>query len=188
VAARSVFALEICLRLEPSAHEELRRVAYGREDQRRTPSEQWQQYARLSELLWAYETTWVRGCWEFFNEDAKAESTFADWKRSMHAAAERPRGPSTGLYRGAQLYMTFTLATLLRRGSPCEQALNARCSYPEQHLWLRSTFRNMVDTVRMLAPPAVVEDTLYLIPGASASGITEDELREPLFKHLRPIG
>jgi hypothetical protein len=187
VAARSVFALEICLRLDPSAHEELRRVAYGREDLRRTPTEQWQQYARLSELLWAYEAGWFRGCWEFFNEDYKAESTFADWKKSMNAAAERPRGPSTSLYRGSQLYMTFTLATLLRRGSPSEQAISARCNYSEQQLWLRTTFRDMVNTIRMVAPPAVVEDTLYLIPGASASGITEDELRDPLFKHLRPI-
>jgi hypothetical protein len=186
----SVFALELCLRMDHGAHEALRQLVWARKDTRLTYDEKWKQYARIADTLLAYEGLWVRGCWEFFEEMGRVTSTFADWKNSFNGAAgaQRPVGlQPEGFYRSESTFMSLTVVFLIDQGSPSEQQLRAFCNIPENRLWAKATFRQMCANLKMVAPSAIAEDVVYLIPGHGNAGLTLAELREPRFDYLRPI-
>ena len=96
----------------------------------------------------------------------------------------RPHGP----YRPEPRYMTFTMAMLLAQNSPADMAMRQLCNIPQPMLWNRSSFARILQGMRIVSFASVKSDVLYLIPGDDAWGLTLQDLSEPKFEYLRPIG
>jgi len=186
----SILALELCLRLEPGSEPRQRlHQLVARHPRQTSPGAKWELYRDVVGILNQNLHLAERGCWDFFDDDERAQRDFKMWSDGMITREGVRPGPSQqSAYRGGEtLYMTFTIALLLRRGSPCERTLAARCAIPESHLWARGTLRHVLQSITGVSFSSVRGDVLYLIPGNESWGLTASDLALPKFHYLRPI-
>jgi len=133
-----IFAMELCLQMRDD-----HLCAQLRDLVRSHPrsvgfSEKWELYRRVRELLAVNLALAVKGCWDFFDEDDKAQSDFKMWCDGLfteEGARDSPSG--TGDPHTDPRYMTFTMAFLLQAGAPSVETLSDRCEIPKARLWKR---------------------------------------------------
>lgn len=186
----SIVAVELCMRLEPgSAPRQHLHQLVRQHPQLTGPGEKWQLVRQVVEVLTGNMHLVEKGCWDFFDDDARAQRDFKMWSDGMITREGVRPGPSVrDAYRGGEpLYMTFTLALLLRQGSACERQLARHCAIPESNLWLRGTFTHVLRSITAVSFASVRADVLYLIPGDESWGLTATDLTQPKFHYLRPI-
>lgn len=189
---RSIFAYEICIPLQPGSplRSQLREtialappgVSY---------QGKWAMYRNLCDLLAPWVSIAVRGCWDFFDDDARAQKDFAMWTRGMTTREGARREPVPGYdpYRGEPLFLTCTMAFLLVQGSHTERQLKARCEVPEHALWRRDTFARLLECIPGINFSGVIADVAYVLPGTDDSwGLTAEDLTHQKFEYLRAIG
>ena len=145
---RSIFALEICLVLDPSTslQHDLRQLITTNSE-KLSYQRKWQIYQQASYALLSHRHLWHRGCWDFFDDDTKAQNDFRMWVNGMLTEEGARKSPS-GLpdpYRGQPRYMTFTIACLLVQNSDTELAMARVCKIPQAMLWHRSTFERVLE-------------------------------------------
>jgi hypothetical protein len=185
----SIFAFEICARFEPGGrlHSELRGLVTA------SPSgaslqQKWLFYKKaVSELLVAVPL-FQRGCWDYFDNDARAKADYDQWVAGMVTEeGARPTPSGDDPYRGSARYLTFTMAFLLVNGSPTDLAVRRLCDIPEARLWHRQTFQHILAGLGVLNFASIKSDVSYLIPRDVGWGLTDEDLAHPKFKYLRPI-
>ena len=188
MGARSILALELCLHFDEKLQGFLLDLV------RRAPArlrlqDQWQLYDHAARALIANRSLWSKGCWDFFDEDAKARGDFNMWVHGMVSREGARTVPSmtSEPYRAGPRFMTFTIAALLVHGSKSERSLAAVCDIPEPYLWHASTFERILSGLRYLNFASVEGSTLYLIPRDAAYTLTQEDLSHPKFEYLRPI-
>src|SRR4029079_9032259 len=105
--------------------------------------EKWVAYRNLESDLLANLERLERGCWADSTDDQKQKHDYAMWVHGMmtdETARTTPSG-SIDAYRGdAPRYLTFTIAFMVVQGTPADTALCALCNIPENRLWQRATF------------------------------------------------
>jgi hypothetical protein len=155
-----------------------------------TPQAKWRMYRDASQLLQGRLQQAVSGCWDFFDEDARALADFNMWSGGMTTLEGARRFPSGAPdpYRGEQRYMTFTLSLLLQHDTPSERAFAQACNVPEPDLWKRATFARLLGSLGMISFASVEADVIYVIPRDETFGLTAEDLRAPKFEYLRPLG
>jgi hypothetical protein len=188
--ASSFFSLELCMRIEPGATllDEMRTLILA-QNPTCTLNDKWQVAQRASSLLLANLHNADRGCWEYFDEEAKAKELWTDWSKVVETktgARTAPSGPIDP-YRGAPRYMTVTMAYLLVRDSPTDEKLRMACNVNDARLWKRETFTVILGSIPHMSFASVRGDTLYMIPGDDEWGLTDEDLADPKFKYLRKI-
>ncbi|MCC6646872.1 MAG: hypothetical protein IT374_15020 [Polyangiaceae bacterium] len=186
----SILAVELAVRMDraPRLH------AHLCENTRRalpaaSLQEKWDFYASCAGALRAELGAAERGCWDFFDDDARARKDFEMWKGGMttrEGAREAPSGEADP-YRGGVRYLTFTIAMLLVHGSSSERAMAAACEIPDAQLWRRASFARVLDAVRALSFASVYSDVAYLIPRDAGWALTSEDLAQEKFEYLRPI-
>jgi hypothetical protein len=186
----SIFALEICAPYQAGSpmHRDLRAIVQ-RQATANGFQQKWQVYRDAGQVLHAHVGTFVRGCWDFFDDDARALRDFEMWTNGMLTEEGSRRAPS-GLpdpYRGEARFMTFTMAFLLLQGSPTERGLAQRCMIPQEHLWRRSVFAHLLESIPYLNFASIKGDVMYLIPRDEDWGLTEADLQAEKFQYLRPV-
>ena len=187
---RSIFALEMCLIFDPSTslQHDLKQILTKRSE-KLSYQRKWHLYQAASQALLANHHLWHRGCWDFFDDDTKAQNDFRMWVNGM-LTEEGARKTPSGLpdpYRGQPRYMTFTMACLLVQGSGVERDMSRICEIPQARLWHKSTFEHLLQNLRWLNFAYIEADTMYLIPGDPGWGLTQHDLSETKFEYLRPI-
>src|SRR5690606_33662057 len=90
-------------------------------------------------------------------------------------------------YRGEPRYLTFTMAFLILKDSPCDLALRSLCDIPEAALWQKATFKRILDGLGVLNFASIVGDVAYLIPRDDGWGLTRADLTDPKFHYLRAL-
>jgi hypothetical protein len=185
----TLFAFEICARFEPNAplHDHLRRLITTHPPNA-TLQQKWGFYRQVVQTLQGAVPLFDRGCWDYFDNDAKAQASYEQWVGGMvseEGARTQPSGDDP--YRGGQKYMTFTMAFLLVQSSPTDMALRRVCDIPEPQLWQRHTFARILDGLAVLNFASIKSDVAYLIPRDTGWGLTQDDLAQPKFHYLRPI-
>ena len=186
----NIFALELCLRLEPndSLRERLRDLV-TRHPAATTSGAKWQLLRRVADLLLEHEQLFEKGCWDFFDDDDKALKDYHMWSYGMiseEGARKMPSGrPVAG--GGEPRYMTFTISLLLKADTPCARELGSLCDIRESDLWKKSTFVRILKGLSKVSFSAVKSDVLYLIPGEPEWGLTEADLQAEKFEYLRKI-
>jgi len=186
----SIFALELCLRLEPGSHlrDELHQLVMSH-PATTTPGRKWELLRSVAELLAENEDLYEMGCWDFFDTDAKALSDYDMWSNGMiteEGARELPSGVPDR-YGNEPRFMTFTIALLLMAETKCERELSQLCATPEDQLWKKATFVRILRGLTVVNFAFVKSDVLYLIPGEESWGLTVDDLKLPKFEYLRKI-
>jgi hypothetical protein len=186
----SVFALELCFRadLAPGLVTFLRQRL---KDQTPAMSRdaKWRFYRDLSAELVANLHVAERGCWDFFDDNARAKRDYDMWVGGM-TTREGARGqPSGGMnpYRAEPRYLTVTMSFLIHNGTPSERALAEACNVWETNLWQRATFAKLLTDIRMLSFASVRSDVVYLIPRDEGWELTPQDLTDPKFEYLRMI-
>lgn len=186
----SIFAIEICARL---VAESPLRAALAECVAAAPPAmslhQKWQQYARAGQILFDNLTLADRGCWDYFNDDARALSDFDMWTKGMttrEGVRSTPSG-SVDPYRGEPRYLTFTMALLLVQDSPSDRMLRQACDVPQPDLWKKASFARVLQGLGHLSWASVKSDVMYLIPRDDGWGLTAADLAQPKFEYLREM-
>lgn len=187
----SIFAMELCAPYQAGhqMHRDLAAIV-KRQAVVNGFQEKWQVYRDAAAVLHANVGSFVRGCWDFFDDDQRAQKDFAMWTNGMLTEEGSRRAPS-GLpdpYRGESRYLTFTMAFLLIQGTPTERTLAQRCTIPQEHLWRRDVFAHLLEGIAYLNFASVKGDVMYLLPRDEDWGLTEQDLTAEKFQYLRGIG
>ena len=186
----SIFAIEICARLVP---ESPLRAALAECVQKAPPAMslhgKWQQYTRAASLLADNLSLGERGCWDYFNDDARALHDFDMWTKGMLTKEGVRPGPSGSPdpYRGEPRYLTFTMALLMVQDSPSCRMMRQVCNVPEADLWKRDTFARVLRGMGHVSFASVKSDVLYLIPRDDGWGLTAQDLQHQKFEYLREM-
>ncbi len=188
--ASSFFSLELCLRIEPGSTllSDVRNLVLA-QPPTASLNDKWQVAARLSELLLANVHHAERGCWEYFDDETKAQELWKDWSKvveTKQGARTSPSGPIDP-YRGAPRWMTVTMAYLIVRDSPTDQHLRMVCNVSDARLWKRETFTVILSAIPQMSFASIRGDTMYMIPGDDEWGLTQEDLADAKFKYLRNI-
>ncbi len=185
----SIFALEVCAKFEPGGrlHNELRRHVTT-QPANTTLQQKWQFYQFvIGELVFALPLV-DRGCWDYFDDDARALRDYDQWVAGMVTEeGARPQPSGDDPYRGSGRYLTFTMAFLLANGSPTDLAVRQLCQIPENELWHRSTFHRILSGLGVLNFASIKSDVAYLIPRDVGWGLTDEDLAHEKFAYLRRI-
>jgi hypothetical protein len=184
----SIFAIELCLPLDPPVQRELRGLVRDHPE-RAGFQEKWALYRRAAALAIGNLEHAVRGCWDYFDDDARALRDYDMWVKGMtteEGARLEPSGQSDP-YRGSARFMTLTMAFLIVQNSPTDISMAALCSVPEPDLWKRATFARILNGMGALSFSSVKSDVIYVIPGEEGWGLTLEDLSASKFEYLRNI-
>lgn len=186
----SIFAIEICARLVP---ESPLRAALAECVTKAPPAMslhgKWQQYTRAASLLFDNLSLADRGCWDYFNDNARALRDYDMWTNGMltkEGVRPTPSG-NADPYRGEPRFLTFTMAFLILQDSPTDITLRQVCNVPQADLWKRATFARVLKGIGHISFASVKSDVLYLIPRDDGWGLTAQDLQHPKFEYLREI-
>ena len=185
----SLFALEICARFEHGGrlHTELHRLLSSA-DLNQSLQQKWLFYRSVVSELLVATPLYHRGCWDYFNEDAKAKASYEQWVGGMVSEEGARLAPSPDdPYRGPAHYLTFTMAFQIVAGSPTDDAVSELCAIPEERLWHRQTFQQILNGLGVLNFASIKSDVAYLIPRDVGWGLTLEDLADTKFDYLRTI-
>ncbi|WP_437682215.1 hypothetical protein [Sorangium sp. So ce131] len=186
----SIFAMEVCARMDPGSHlhRTLLESVQGR-CERMSLNQKWHQYRRAQMALLSSLHLVEKGCWDYFDDDARARKDFAMWTGGMTTEEGARRAPSgmPDVYRGQPRYLTFTMAFLLVQGSPTDRMLHTICNIPQARLWHRDVFGHLLQNLGHVSFASVASDVIYLIPRDDGWGLTPEDLLDPKFHYLRPL-
>ncbi len=186
----SIFALEISAPFQPGSPLHVGLCELVRNHPiAASLQEKWQIYRHATDLLLQWLPTFERGCWDFFDDDQRAQADFMMWCNGMFTEEGSRKQPSghPDPYRADPRYLTFTIALLLVQGTPTERLLAQRCNIPEQHLWRRDVFHHLIEGLPYVNFASVKGDVMYLIPRDGDWGLTAQDLGHEKFKYLRQI-
>ena len=189
----SIFALEVCLRLGPHSTlpSELRRLVVS-QPAASTYQAKWSLYRQACDILLANLASVEKGCWDYFDDDARAQRDYKMWTDGLLTEEGARKAPSwqggADPYRSAaQGYMTFTMAFLLAKNTRADLEQRARCNVHEALLWRRDVFAHLIQGVPLLNFASVKSDVIYVIPGDERWSLTAEDLVDPKFHYLRPL-
>jgi len=152
--------------------------------------QKWQSYKMLREQLVETLGLAERGCWDYFDSNAKALSDYKMWVRGMltdETARTTASGPIDP-YRGSGgRYMTITMAFLIVGDTRTDTEVNALCRIPDSRLWDRASFEHILRGLGILNFASVESDVLYLIPRDDDWSLTAEDMSQEKFEYLRPI-
>jgi len=186
----SIFALEVCAKLVPESPLRAGLCAVVRD----APAgmslhAKWSQYQRAALLVIEHLGDVERGCWDYFDDEARARRDYDMWTNGM-LTEEGVRAEPSGLadpYRGEPRYLTFTMAMLIVQGSPTDRMMQGVCDIPDAQLWQRETFARILRGVCQISFASVKSDVLYLIPRDDAWALTAQDLSQSKFEYLRML-
>ena len=186
----SYLAFEICAKFEPNGrlHTNLHGLLRNH-PANATLQQKWQFYAAAAHEIATSFALVDRGCWDYYDDNERALADYDQWVNGMVTEEGARNQPSGGdPYRGEPRYLTFTMAFLIVRDSPCDLAIRQLCEIPDDMLWHRTSFLRILGGMRMLNFASIKSDCAYLIPRDNGWGLTQQDLAQSKFDYLRPIG
>lgn len=135
-----------------------------------------------SELFWAY------GYWEYSDAADEAEAEFNTWvdeiENSLATEEEQLDDEIDNIRRTSNRkdYVVATLAFLLDK--PYSPAADIES---EDDAYLKETFVSMVQGLTRIDPRTIQADAAYVVPGNEEDGLSEDDLYDPGWEHLRML-
>lgn len=185
----SILAVEVCARMDQARG--LHASLVGRlraQPANATLQQKWQYHAETSAELLANISAFELGCWDYFDDDTRAQADFKMWVNGMISEEGARPGPSgADPYRGEPRYLTYTMAFLMAQGSETDQVARATCHIPENQLWARGSFVRILSNINRLSFASIKGDVAYVIPRDPLWALTPQDLQDPKFHYLRRI-
>ena len=163
----SIFSVEVAARMDraPGLLDQIRATiadqngAVGLQNK-------WQAYRHAAEALLGNLGAIERGCWDYFEDPARAEKDFKMWLGGMTTEEGVRATPSGAVdpYRGGPRYLTFTMTFLMISPSPSDEAIRRLCEIPESDIWRRDVFGRILAGMGVINFASVQSDVMYLIP------------------------
>jgi hypothetical protein len=185
----SIFAIELAMPLDIALHSSLRNLVVDHPE-RAGYQDKWDLYRSAATQMIAHLAHAERGCWDYFDDNARALRDYDMWVRGMTTEEGARTEPSAAPdpYRGASTHMTLTMAFLIVANSPTDASIAALCNVPDADLWKRETFARILSGMGAISFASVKSDVIYVIPGDDTWGLTLDDLAAAKFDYLRVIG
>lgn len=142
-------------------------------------------YSRVANLLSRQMHTLELGIWDYWNEQDKVTPGFQDWVDGLEGKEAR-RAPAP---LGEDLWLVFTLAFLMKKGSNTDERMSEACDCSEEKLWKHKTFKRILDNgVTGMNFATVKSEVIYLLPRSAEYALTEADLkRSGNFDYLHPL-
>lgn len=149
-------------------------------------------WQRLSGILAETTPTFERGHWDLIR-GGKAQAEFDVWSAEIEGAVanageERIPAPAHGHRPWAERqHLLLTAMFLVAEGSNADLTLGERCDLPEAEWLDRSTFARLLATAPLLNFANVQSDAAYLVPGSAEHALSDDDILDGGYSHLKPL-
>lgn len=135
----------------------------------------------------------ARGTWDLIR-GGNAEAEFETWTSELEGAAATEQeelgaaADEVNRLSAEKNYVLVTMLFLVEEGSNADLTLGERCDIPEADWFTRWTFARLVGAAPLLNFSNVQADAAYLVPGNEDDGLSEDDLADPGYSYLKPLG
>jgi hypothetical protein len=183
------FAIQAAVRALPARAQLHQIVAAAPADQ--SLIDKREMYTSLSRALAPHVAALDFGYWDYISDPERAEKEFDTWVSEIEQSVGREVGdaPAQGVYRTRPgEYFLVSFAFLLQKGGSSDAVVAERADLPESAYFTRATFAHLLATPPMLSFASVRADAVYVIPGVDDDALTADDLRDPGYEYLRPLG
>ncbi len=141
---------------------------------------------RFLALLEESELFWTYGYWEYLDQAEPAREEFDAWRDEIEGSIateeEEIDAEIDDLRRTSSRkdYVVVTLAFLL--DGPYRPAEDVES---EDDAFLKDTFTALVQGLTTIDPRTIQADATYVVPGNEDDGLSEEDLLDPGWNHLR---
>ena len=141
---------------------------------------------RFLALLEESELFWTYGYWEYLDQPDSAREEFDTWRDEIEgsiATEEEELDEEVDDLRrtsNRKDYVVVTLAFLLDGPYRPAEAVES-----EDAAFLKDTFSALVQGLTTIDPRTIQADATYVVPGNEDDGLSEDDLLDPGWNHLR---
>lgn len=142
---------------------------------------------RVVALLLEQEPYWSQVYWDYKTDPKEAEAEFESWEAELSAstATEREEMDQTvdGVYRlsNKKDYVAVTIILLLSEPFPPADIED------ETKYWLTETISQLVRGLLLINPEAILADGVFVVPGSSEDGLSEEDLLSGGWSYLRAL-
>ncbi len=142
---------------------------------------------RVIALLLDQEPYWSQAFWDYKSDRAQAEAEFESWAAELSAStateSEEIDGEIDTSYRlsNKKDYVAVTIIVLLSEPFPPAEVEG------EDNVWKTSTVGTLVRGLLLINPEAVMADGVFVMPGSSEDGLSEEDLLTGGWSYLRVL-
>jgi hypothetical protein len=142
---------------------------------------------RVVSLLLDQEAYWSQAFWDYKTGRAEAEAEFEAWAAELSAntatESEEMDGAVDGAYRLSNEKDYVAVTIILNLSAPFPPAEIA----DEKLYWETRTIGKLVRGLLLVNPETITSDGIFIIPGSSADGLSEQDLLTGGWSYLRVL-
>lgn len=144
-------------------------------------------FKRVIALLLDQGPYWSQAFWDYKTDRAEAEAEFESWAAEVSASTategEELDGAIDNSYRlsNKKDYVAVTIMLLLNAPFPPAELKG------EENYWKTSTINSLVRGLLLINPETVMADGVFVIPGNSEDGLSEEDLLTGGWSYLRVL-
>lgn len=142
---------------------------------------------RVAALLLDQRPYWSQAFWDYKTDREEAEAEFESWASEISASSatvdEEIAEGVDGAYRlsNSKDYVAVTLIFLLSEAYPPAEIDD------ESQYWTGTTLDNLVKGLQYINPETLVADGVFVVPGTSEDGLSEQDLLTGGWSYLRVL-
>jgi hypothetical protein len=142
---------------------------------------------RVVALLLDQEAYWSQGFWDYKTDRKEAEAEFESWAAELSAGTATEQEEMGHEVDGAQRlssdkdYVAVTIILLLSEPYPPAEIDD------EAQYWTSVTIGNLVRGLLLVNPESILADGVFVVPGSSEDGLSEEDLLTGGWSYLRVL-
>ena len=142
---------------------------------------------RIVALLLDQEPYWSQVFWDYKTDRKEAEAEFESWAAELSAGTATEQEEMGDTVDGARRlssdkdYVAVTIILELSEPFP-PAAIDDESQY-----WTSSTISNLVRGLLLLNPESILADGVFVVPGSSEDGLSEEDLLTGGWSYLRVL-
>ncbi len=143
---------------------------------------------RIVALLLEQEPYWTQAFWDYKTDAAESEEEFNSWATELAASTatvEEEMGTDVDGMRRLSMRKDYVAATIIMNLSvqfpPAEAVTDDAVAFRKE------TLRNLVNGLLYVDPETILADGVFVVPGNSEDGLSEEDLLTGGWEYLRII-
>lgn len=142
---------------------------------------------RVIALLLDQEPYWSQAFWDYKTDRAEAEAEFESWAAELSASTATESEELDGMidtsYRlsNKKDYVSVTIIMMFSGPFPPAEIKG------EENYWKTSTISSLVRGLLLVNPETVMADGVFVMPGSSEDGLSEEDLLTGGWSYLRVL-
>jgi hypothetical protein len=141
---------------------------------------------RIVALLLEQDPYWTQAFWDYKTDPGESEEEFNSWATELAASTatvEEEMGDDVDGMRRLSMRKDYVAATIIMNLSVPFQPAEA---VPDDVIAFRKeTLRNLVNGLMYIDPETILADGIFVVPGNSEDGLSEEDLLAGGWEYLR---